>query len=40
MLVGPENILVASAKVGVHLARKERVFGNVRSSRVFVEWQK
>ena len=39
MLVGAKDILIASAKVRVHLARKKRVFRDIGSSRVLVEGQ-
>lgn len=32
--------MFAAAKVSVNLAGEDRVLGNVRLSRVFVQWQK
>ena len=39
MLISPKDILIAAAKVGVHLARQERIFRDVRSAGIFVEWE-
>lgn len=38
--VGPEDILIASAKIGMDLAGQQGVLGYVGSSRVVVEGQK
>ena len=38
MLVGIENILFATTKIGMDLARQESIFGDISMSGVVVEW--
>ena len=39
MSVGPEHVLLAAAKVRVHLAGQQRVLGDVRVPGVAVQWE-